>query len=182
MSVSNSSDVTYRSLQEAKWARYLELLQIDHVYNPHHVVIDTDFSYSPSFWLPDVDLTFYGSDENEAQVGIYLDVITENDFMCEVMADRFPRPLVKANLLPSAPNDRSEELLAEQRLSGWYVLISYFDKYAIAEPHYHTLKQERWVESTQSYDKERMMIPFHEATQVEAEFRQKVPRVRIRSG
>ncbi|MGI2147995.1 hypothetical protein ACRN97_05130 [Shewanella baltica] len=153
--------MAFRSLQEKRWAKFFDLIGVQYIHNPPHVKIDDDFYYSPSFYLPKIDISFIPSPNS--QEGVYFDVVTEDDYMNSGFAAKFPMPILTGNLLPVSPSENTESLSSEQMIDGRYSFMTLFEYVVVAETHYHTLKQERWNEQAQSYDKDRMMIPFTEA-------------------
>lgn len=155
----------FRNKQEEKWAKFFDILGIKYIHNPPHVKIDNDFYYSPSFYLPDIDTSFM--ERFERSEGVYFDVFGEDDYAHWRLSERFPEPIVSGNLLPLSSDEDAYSLSKEHLIDNNYTFMRMFESVVIAEPHYHTLKQERWIESEQRYDKDRMMIPFYEAQEAE---------------
>lgn len=153
--------MSFRSLHEKRWAKFIDLIGVNYIHNPPHVKVNEDFCYSPSFYLLNVGTSFIPSSESE--FGVYFDVVTEDDYMNLGFAAKFPQPMLTGNLLPVSSNENVDSLSQEQLIDGRYSFMKLFDGVVVAETFYHTMKQESWNESTQSFDKDRMMIPFNEA-------------------
>lgn len=155
----------FRNKQEQKWAKFFELVGIKYIHNPPHVNIDSDFYYSPSFYLPDVDTSFM--EKFQRCKGVYFDVFNEDDYTHWSLIEKFPEPIVKGNLLPVSNDEDAYNLRREQLIDGSYSFMRMFDSIVIADINYHTLKQEHWIESKQYFEKDRMMIPFYEAREAD---------------
>lgn len=168
MSISQGEFRVYRNNQERKWAKFFDLVGIKYVHNPEHVKINNDFYYSPSFFLPEVDTSFM--EKFQETKGVYFDVYGEDDFAHWRMSDIFPKPLVVGNLLPLSKDEDAYSLSKEQLIDGMYTFMEMFDYFVIAEPMYHTLKQEMWIEKENRFEKDRMMIPFYQAQEAEEAF------------
>lgn len=159
--------MNFRNTQERKWAKFFDLVGIKYIHNPPKVEITCDYCYSPSFYLPEVDTSFM--EKFKCNEGVYFDVIQEDDEVNSYSVE-FPEPLVTGYLLPVSSDEDPYSLRHEQLIDGYFTFMTMFDSVTIAEPHYHSMKQERWIEQEQYYEKDRMMIPFFEAQEAEQSF------------
>lgn len=160
-------------IQEQKYCCLLKELGIEYEYKPHHDEVIVEIGYRPSFYLPNMRVFEFQS----SVLGIYLDIVNPyepaNQNKCIGDTTNANNIVMSAFELPNSMSQNPCELDPFQLVSSRYTFMSHFGGYVLAEPHYHTMNQERLFLGQR--EKGRMAICFEAANKIEERFANSPP-------